>query len=149
MEPAGLLAPDSGNLGGIVPNPLWRLVHLLGTMKNAQGEITIDGQTNPGMIEEDASVFAPLPLIGFDFWFAFTPKWSLSTKIGLVGGSYQDLSAGVLQTIVNAKYQFTRHLGALVGLTYFDADVKIDDSEERIDISYGYDGAFFGLHLTY
>ncbi|MGJ4953684.1 M20/M25/M40 family metallo-hydrolase [Bradyrhizobium sp. HKCCYLS20291] len=33
----------SGNLGGIVPNPIWTLVHLLATMKNAAGEITIDG----------------------------------------------------------------------------------------------------------
>jgi len=33
----------SGNLGGIVPNPLWRLVHLLSTMKNEQGEIMING----------------------------------------------------------------------------------------------------------
>jgi len=33
----------SGNYGGIAPNPLWTLVHLLSTMKNAQGEITIDG----------------------------------------------------------------------------------------------------------
>ncbi|MGJ5153430.1 M20/M25/M40 family metallo-hydrolase [Bradyrhizobium sp. HKCCYLR1023] len=33
----------SGNLGGIVPNPIWTLVHLLGTMKNAAGEITIEG----------------------------------------------------------------------------------------------------------
>lgn len=33
----------SGNWGGIVPNPLWTLVHLLSTMKNAQGEITIEG----------------------------------------------------------------------------------------------------------
>jgi acetylornithine deacetylase/succinyl-diaminopimelate desuccinylase-like protein len=33
----------SGNFGGVAPNPLWTLVHLLGTMKNAQGEITIDG----------------------------------------------------------------------------------------------------------
>ncbi len=33
----------SGNWGGVAPNPLWTLVHLLGTMKNAQGEITIDG----------------------------------------------------------------------------------------------------------
>jgi len=33
----------SGNLGGIVPNPLWDLVHLLATMKNESGEITIDG----------------------------------------------------------------------------------------------------------
>ncbi len=33
----------SGNWGGIVPNPLWTLVHLLASMKNERGEITIDG----------------------------------------------------------------------------------------------------------
>ncbi len=33
----------SGNWGGVAPNPIWSLVHLLATMKNAQGEITIDG----------------------------------------------------------------------------------------------------------
>jgi acetylornithine deacetylase/succinyl-diaminopimelate desuccinylase-like protein len=33
----------SGNFGGVVPNPIWTLVHLLGTMKNAGGEITIAG----------------------------------------------------------------------------------------------------------
>ena len=33
----------SGNYGGIAPNPLWTLVHLLGTMKNSLGEITIEG----------------------------------------------------------------------------------------------------------
>ena len=33
----------SGHWGGIVPNPLWTLVHLLATMKNDRGEVTIDG----------------------------------------------------------------------------------------------------------
>ncbi len=33
----------SGNWGGVAPNPLWTLVHLLGTMKNERGEITIAG----------------------------------------------------------------------------------------------------------
>jgi acetylornithine deacetylase/succinyl-diaminopimelate desuccinylase-like protein len=33
----------SGNFGGIAPNPLWTLVHLLATMKNPRGDITIDG----------------------------------------------------------------------------------------------------------
>ncbi len=33
----------SGNFGGVAPNPLWTLVHLLSTMKNEQGEITIKG----------------------------------------------------------------------------------------------------------
>jgi acetylornithine deacetylase/succinyl-diaminopimelate desuccinylase-like protein len=33
----------SGNWGGVSPNPIWTLVHLLGTMKNDQGQVTIDG----------------------------------------------------------------------------------------------------------
>ncbi len=33
----------SGHWGGIAPNPLWTLVHLLSTMKNERGEVTIDG----------------------------------------------------------------------------------------------------------
>lgn len=33
----------SGNWGGVAPNPLWTLVHLLATMKAPDGTITIDG----------------------------------------------------------------------------------------------------------
>src|SRR5438270_2558943 len=32
----------SGNWGGVAPNPLWTLVHLLATMKDAYGQVTID-----------------------------------------------------------------------------------------------------------
>jgi acetylornithine deacetylase/succinyl-diaminopimelate desuccinylase-like protein len=33
----------SGNFGGVAPNPIWTLVHLLATMKSARGEISIEG----------------------------------------------------------------------------------------------------------
>ena len=33
----------SGHYGGAVPNPVWELVHLLGTMQDESGRITIDG----------------------------------------------------------------------------------------------------------
>ncbi len=33
----------SGNWGGVVPNPIWTLIHLLQSMKNDRGEVTIDG----------------------------------------------------------------------------------------------------------
>ncbi len=49
----------SGNFGGVVPNPIWTLVHLLGTMKNAEGEIAIDGfheDIEPPSPEELAAV---------------------------------------------------------------------------------------------
>jgi len=37
----------SGNFGGVAPNPLWSLVHLLASMKNENGEITIEGFYEP------------------------------------------------------------------------------------------------------
>jgi acetylornithine deacetylase/succinyl-diaminopimelate desuccinylase-like protein len=59
----------SGNFGGVVPNPIWTLIHLLATMKNARGEITIDGFYDniiPPTAEEHAAIAAlPLDLDAF------------------------------------------------------------------------------------
>jgi len=115
----------------------------------AEGDITIDGVTISGEILEEANVFAPLPLIGLDFWFSFTPKWSMATKVGFVAGSYEDLSAVVLQTGINSQYKFTKHIGGIIGLVSFDADVVIEDDIEKQDISYAYDGLFLGLHFVF
>src|SRR4051794_10508921 len=56
----------SGNFGGVVPNPLWTLVHLLATMKNDRGEITIDGFNDavqaPSKEELEAAARLPLDL---------------------------------------------------------------------------------------
>ncbi|MGI9061829.1 MAG: M20/M25/M40 family metallo-hydrolase [Ktedonobacteraceae bacterium] len=54
----------SGHWGGIVPNPLWTLVHLLATMKNERGEITIDGfydNVQP-LTELERQALAKLPI---------------------------------------------------------------------------------------
>jgi acetylornithine deacetylase/succinyl-diaminopimelate desuccinylase-like protein len=40
----GAVAPlHSGNWGGVAPNPAWRLVHLLASMRSPDGEVLIDG----------------------------------------------------------------------------------------------------------
>ena len=56
----------SGNWGGIVPNPIWTLVHLLGTMKNDRGEVTIAGFYDnvhpPTELEQAAMTKLPLDL---------------------------------------------------------------------------------------
>ncbi|MFL5662564.1 MAG: M20/M25/M40 family metallo-hydrolase [Ktedonobacteraceae bacterium] len=54
----------SGHWGGIVPNPLWTLVHLLATMKNERGEITIAGfydNVQP-LTESERQALAKLPI---------------------------------------------------------------------------------------
>ncbi|MEM9775945.1 MAG: M20/M25/M40 family metallo-hydrolase, partial [Chloroflexota bacterium] len=54
----------SGNWGGVVPNPLWTLVHLLGTMKNDEGVITIagfyDNVEQPSSLEKEALKSLPI-----------------------------------------------------------------------------------------
>ena len=105
--------------------------------------------TTSGSILEEANVFAPLPLVGLDFWFSFTPEWSMETNVGFVAGTYEDLSAVVLQAGINAQYKFNRHIGGVIGLTSFAADVVIEDNIERQDISYAYDGLFLGVHFVF
>ena len=115
----------------------------------AQGQITQGGVTRSDSIKEEAKVFAPLPLIGLDFWYAFTPRWGLMTKVAFVAGSYEDVSASVLQTSFNALYNFTDHIGLAFGLAYFDADVDIEDDTDKKEISYGYNGGFIGMHFKF
>lgn len=115
----------------------------------ATGELTIDGETARRSYREEASFIAPLPLFGFNFHFAFTPEWSMMTKVAFVGGSYQGVSATVLQSMISAHYKFTKHLQGVVGLAYFDADVDIDDESSADEIAYGYNGGYAGLHVVF
>jgi hypothetical protein len=115
----------------------------------AEGEIIIDGVSDSDMITEDANIFAPLPLIGLDFWFMFTPEWSMATKIAFVAGSYDDLSAVVMQTGINAQYKINKNVGVVIGLASFAADIVIEDNTEKQNISYAYDGLFAGMHFVF
>jgi acetylornithine deacetylase/succinyl-diaminopimelate desuccinylase-like protein len=58
----------SGNYGGVAPNAIWTLVHLLATMKDAAGRITIDGLhapiVPPTNAEREAAATLPLDLSG-------------------------------------------------------------------------------------
>jgi len=58
----------SGNWGNVAPNPIWTLVHLLATMKNTQGRITIDGFYDnvlpPSLLERQALDALPVDVAG-------------------------------------------------------------------------------------
>jgi len=114
------------------------------------GEISYLGDPLAGdSYNAEAGVFAPLPMFGLDIAFALTKRWSVATRITLVGGSYENISAQVLDTAVRTQYAFTEHLGLIVGIEYFNAKMTIDDDLLKTEVGYGYDGAFIGLGLSY
>ncbi|HEV2109270.1 MAG TPA: M20/M25/M40 family metallo-hydrolase [Thermomicrobiales bacterium] len=55
----------SGNWGGIAPNPIWTLIHLLATMLDRQNRITVDGVLD-GVREPPAAVRAALDALAAD-----------------------------------------------------------------------------------
>ncbi len=46
-----------------------------------------------------------------------------------------------------SSYKVNKRFGFVMGVTTFDADVVIEDEKKRDDISYGYDGAYIGMHF--
>jgi len=116
----------------------------------AEGELSIQGvPVAASTFTDEESVFAPLPLLGIDALFTLTPKWAFGTKVSLVAGSYQDVSAGILDTRIRARYRLGRHAALLFGISYFDADVTIDGDDTKTEIAYGFDGGFIGLDLGF
>jgi hypothetical protein len=115
----------------------------------AEGTITYEDMTTVDSLREDTGVFAPMPLIGLDFWYAFTPKWGINSRVSLVAGDFSDYRGWVVSTNINAHYKINNHFGVVFGLAYFDADIIIEDSLERTDVKYGYDGLFLGMHALF
>lgn len=115
----------------------------------AKGQITVLGVAESKAVLADANVFVPLPLIGLNFGFSFTPKWRFSAAVSLVGGTYKDITATIGQSSMNFEYKLSKHVGLILGLTYFDADIEIKNSNELTEVSYGYNGGYIGAHFGF
>jgi hypothetical protein len=117
---------------------------------DATGNISFRGvPIASGTYSQEVRQFAPLPLIGIDAWFALTPKWALGTRVSLIGGKYEDISAFVVETSVRGKYAFNRNLGLYFGINYFQGEVDINEDNQRAEISYGFDGVIAGLDVGF
>ena len=116
---------------------------------SANGIITYEDLSVSDSFYKETGVVASLPLLGVNLQYSFTQKWGISTKVDLVGGSFEDTRAFVIMTNVSAQYRFNKNIGLIFGVEYFYADVVIEDSQQRTDVNYGYDGAFLGLHMLF
>lgn len=117
---------------------------------DASGSISLDGvPIVSGEYTRPVSVFAPLPMIGFDTLFAITPKWAVGAKISAVGGSYEDVSAVIFESRIVAKYAFTRNFGLTLGFNFFQGEVDIDNEEFLTEVNYGFRGLTLGFDVGF
>jgi hypothetical protein len=115
----------------------------------ADGSYTIDGVTETGRFEEEASLVAPLPLFGLIFDFDITPRWSLATAVEAVYAPVGDITGRALRTRIYTDYRLTRLLDFTFGLSYFKIGVVDENDEVKQEIKYGYDGVYAGLSFNF
>ncbi|MFW2373847.1 MAG: hypothetical protein ACN4GM_12055 [Gammaproteobacteria bacterium] len=115
----------------------------------ATGEISYRDLSISSEHREETGVFAPLPLFGLKLMHRFDQNWSVSTDVSWIAGNYEDTRGWIVQTNVIALYRFNKNFGGLIGVTYFDADITINDQFDTTEVQYSYDGLFLGLHMVF
>jgi hypothetical protein len=112
----------------------------------ARGQYQFDGISDSGTFRQEAQAIAPIPDIGLHVDFAFTPRWSIGARFAMIRGSYGEISASAYRTSVRAKYLISRNFAADLGVSYFNADVTIDEDANKIEVGYGFNGLYAGIH---
>jgi hypothetical protein len=114
------------------------------------GMIDFDGTPiTSGEYSRGVNQIAPLPLIGVDAWFALTPKWAFGSKLSFIGGSYQDVTAKILEIKIRVKYTLNKNVGLTFGFNDFYSVIEIDEADLLTDIVYGFSGLKIGIDLGF
>ncbi len=94
----------------------------------------------------EVSIVAPLPNIGFWYFYAPTEKWSFTAKldwfgikIGDVGGSLWNLSPGV-------NYNIFKNIGLGLNYKFFRVDVDVDKDDWKGGFAMSFSGPAFTIN---
>lgn len=117
---------------------------------DAAGVLSLDGEPiESGVYSETLDQFAPIPLIGIDAWFALTDKWSFGARAAFVAGEISDVRAVITESSIRAKYAFNDNVGIIMGINYFDGDITVNDTDEKTEVNYGFDGILLGVDVGF
>lgn len=117
---------------------------------DAAGVLSLDGEPiESGVYSETLDQFAPIPLIGIDAWFALTDKWSFGARAAFVAGEISDVRAVITESSIRAKYAFNDNVGMIMGINYFDGDITVNDTDDKTEVNYGFDGVLLGVDVGF
>ncbi len=120
-------------------------VHLLDVNAFVEGNAQIN-EDEFDFTKSEVSIVAPLPNIGFWYFYAPTEKWSLTARldwfglqIGDVGGSLWNLSPGV-------NYNVFKNIGLGLSYKFFSVDVDVDKDEWNGNFNMTFSGPAFTIN---
>ena len=122
----------------------------LGIQASGSGNILIDGVPISGndTLDETASVGAPMPLIGFEYDYAFSPQWSINFNARYFDISVDPYAGSISNVDLSTSYYFTNFfIGA--GYNWVEVDVNVNDDDWQGGLAWDFNGPhiFVGSHF--
>jgi len=113
-----------------------------------EGEAFIEDQSI-GFKRESVSARAPLPNIGAWYWYAFSPRWLLTTGIDWLGATIGDYSGDLWNVNAGVNFQVWDHVGLRLSYQLFklNIDVSKDDWHGGADLNYS--GPFASVNFNW
>jgi hypothetical protein len=113
-----------------------------------EGEFFIN-DSSTGFRRETAAADAPLPNIGAWYWYAFSPRWLLSTRLDWLGATVGDYSGSLWDASAGINFQAWEHVGLGLSYQYFSIDLDVDKTDwfGRVELSYS--GPFISLNVNW
>ncbi len=99
------------------------------------------GDAGGGVIEISTNnVEGPLPLVGIDIDYAFTPRWTISLRGMLFSVKLNTYDGNLTDFRGSLEYYFMNNLGVGLGVNRFDMDLTYTDNGQDGEFSWGYEG---------
>jgi hypothetical protein len=91
----------------------------------------------------------PLPSIGIYISQALSPKWSLAGRFGGIGLSTGDFDGTVVDAMGAVEFRPWQNVGFGLAYMYNDADAKLKNVGDGVEVKWNYQGPFAYLTLGF
>ena len=114
---------------------------------SAAGAISVDGVPKLGgsSTESSSTITFPLPHLGGQFSYKFSPKWTAQLTVLAFALDVNDYSGSLLEVDGTVGYQLSKRFGIGTGLKYFNLNLQAQKSRGGAEFNYQFFGpAVFG-----
>jgi len=123
-------------------------LHWLEISAFIEGEFFVDDEST-GFRRESVSADAPLPNVGGWYWYAFSPRWLVTTRVDWFGASFGDYSGDLWNANAGLTFQAWRHVGLSLSYQFFKVDLDVDKSDWRGAANLTYDGPYVAVNINW
>ena len=119
-------------------------IHNLDLSVFIEGDVTSDDESTE-FFRGDGDKSQPLPNMGLWYFVSPARKWLIHTRVDWISASIGDYNGTLWNASFAVNYQAFRHVGFDLSYTYFNLNLKVDNSDWRGEVDMTYTGPVLAM----